>query len=205
MNSKEQLKDYFTNNPEKFAVIEEAVKESNFKKRFNEAFEDVTLADGSIVMVEPSVEVGAAVAYMDEEGNLLPAPDATHELQDGRSIVTEAGIILEVIEATAEEAEEPAAEALTEEKMEEAPTPKTVIERTEIERKFEEMEAKHSKELESLKSEFNKVTETNNELLEILKSFATEEPTNAPRTHKKTSSLKEFRKNLRQSLKHKNN
>jgi hypothetical protein len=77
------------------------------QKKFNKMkFEDVILEDGSVAQVEPGVEVGASVVVsVDDE--LLPAPDGDHLLSDGRTIKTEGGVIVEVMEA---EAEEPASE-----------------------------------------------------------------------------------------------
>ena len=77
------------------------------QKKFNKMkFEDVILEDGSVAQVEPGVEVGASVVIsVDDE--LLAAPDGDHLLSDGRTIKTEGGVIVEVMDAEAE-AEEPA-------------------------------------------------------------------------------------------------
>tara|TARA_R110001632_G_scaffold9350_3_gene35862 strand:+ start:151 stop:783 length:633 start_codon:yes stop_codon:yes gene_type:complete len=79
-------------------------------------FEDAKLVDGTIVRIEPAVEVGATVEVISEDGETLPAPDAEHELESGVIIRTEGGIIVEVNEPT-EEA--PAEEAAEEEEKEE--------------------------------------------------------------------------------------
>lgn len=71
-------------------------------------FVEATLVDGTLVSVEPAVEVGAVVSVIGEGGEMLPAPDGSHELQDGTLIVTEGGIIVEIVavtEAPAEPAE----------------------------------------------------------------------------------------------------
>jgi hypothetical protein len=68
-------------------------------------FLDATLADGTAVKVEPSVEEGASVLVITAEGEEVPAPDGSHELADGVVIVTEGGIIIEVIEAVPAEVE----------------------------------------------------------------------------------------------------
>jgi hypothetical protein len=68
-------------------------------------FLDATLADGTAVKVEPSVEEGASVLVITAEGEEVPAPDGSHELADGVVIVTEGGIIIEVIAAVAASAE----------------------------------------------------------------------------------------------------
>ena len=74
------------------------------------AFLDAKLVDGTIVRIEPAVEVGASVKVIDEEANELDAPDGDHELEDGTVIRTEGAVITEVIAAEVEE-EAPEAEA----------------------------------------------------------------------------------------------
>lgn len=83
-------------------------------------FEDMKLVDGTIVRIEPAVEVGATVEVISEDAETLPAPDATHELENGNMIRTEGGVIVEVMEPEAEEVEE---EAKDEEKEEMAAEP----------------------------------------------------------------------------------
>lgn len=81
-----------------------------------EKFEDVKLVDGTIVRIEPAVEVGATVNVVAEDGSVLPAPDAEHELESGDIIRTEGGLIVEIMspeapaEAPAEAPEEMAAQ-----------------------------------------------------------------------------------------------
>ena len=88
-----------TTETEQTEVSEETVESTT------EKFEDVVLSDGTVAQIEPEVVVGAAVV-VEVEGELLPAPDGEHELSDGRKIVTEAGVIVEVIEVEEEEAPE---------------------------------------------------------------------------------------------------
>lgn len=64
-----------------------------------EKFEDAKLVDGTIVRIEPAVEAGALVQVIGADGELLPAPDAQHQLEDGSLITTEGGIILEIVPA----------------------------------------------------------------------------------------------------------
>jgi hypothetical protein len=80
-------------------------------------FEDAKLVDGTIVRIEPAIEVGATVEVISEDGETLAAPDASHELESGSVIRTEGGIIVEVLEAEApaEEVEEEAKEKKEEE------------------------------------------------------------------------------------------
>jgi hypothetical protein len=77
-------------------------------------FEDMKLVDGTIVRIEPALEVGATVEVISEDAETLPAPDASHELENGTVIRTEGGVIVEILEAEA-----PAEEEAKEEKEEE--------------------------------------------------------------------------------------
>ncbi len=70
-------------------------------------FVETTLVDGTVVSVEPALEKGAVVSVIGDGGEMLPAPDASHELQDGTVVVTEGGIIVEIV-AVAEAPAEPA-------------------------------------------------------------------------------------------------
>ena len=69
------------------------------------AFIDGKLVDGTIVRVEPAVEVGASVRVIDEAANEIDAPDGDHELEDGTIIRTEGAVIVEVMAPEAEEEE----------------------------------------------------------------------------------------------------
>jgi len=77
-----------------------------------EAFEDAKLQDGSIIRIEPAVEVGATVVVIGEDGETVPAPDAAHELESGVIIRTEGGVVVEVMEP--EEAPEEVEEEMAE-------------------------------------------------------------------------------------------
>lgn len=79
------------------------------------SFEDAKLVDGTIVRIEPAIEVGATVEVISEDGETLAAPDASHELESGSVIRTEGGIIVEVLEAEAPAEEEEAKEEKEEE------------------------------------------------------------------------------------------
>jgi hypothetical protein len=70
------------------------------------AFLDGKLVDGTIVRVEPAVEVGAVVKVIDEAANEIDAPDGDHEMEDGTIIRTEGAVIVEVMAPEAEEVEE---------------------------------------------------------------------------------------------------
>jgi len=67
--------------------------------------EDVKAQDGTILRIEPAVEVGASVQVIDEAGELIAAPDGQIELEDGKLLSVEGGIIVEVQGVEAEEGE----------------------------------------------------------------------------------------------------
>jgi len=85
-------------------------------------FADVKTATGDILKVTPSVEVGAVVEVVSEDGSLTPAPDGPHELEDGSVITVEGGIISNV-EALEAPAEAPSEEEMAAEPVEPASTP----------------------------------------------------------------------------------
>ena len=95
-----------------------------------EAFVDAKLVDGTIVRVEPAVEVGATVAVVGEDGEVVPAPDAAHEMEDGMVVRTEGGVIVEILEPEAEpeEVTEEAGEEKEEEMSAEESTEEVEVE-----------------------------------------------------------------------------
>src|SRR3990172_10191231 len=88
----DKVKNYFA---DKFKTIVEV----------KEKFEELLLVDGTMrVTVEPSLEIGSAIALYDAEGNPIPAPAGAYELQDGRVIVVEVdGVIAAINDKVAEE------------------------------------------------------------------------------------------------------
>jgi hypothetical protein len=103
--------------------LEQTIKEklSDIKKLLFATelkFEDAKLIDGTLVRIEPEVAIGALVQVIGADGELLPAPDAAHQLEDGSVVTTEAGLITEIIPA-------PEAEIVVEE-MEVAPNAPTL-------------------------------------------------------------------------------
>ena len=67
-------------------------------------FVDAQLEDGTIINVEPAIELGASVSVMTEEG-IVPAEDAEHTLASGEKIITVGGVITEIIATEEEEPE----------------------------------------------------------------------------------------------------
>jgi len=118
-------------------------------------FMEATLEDGTLVNIEPALEIGAAVVVIDKEGNPEAAKDDTHTLAGGDKIVTVEGVITEIIpfeeEAEIEE-EVPMATEPTETQEQRV---KKVVESIVKESHFasEEMVNKVSEELKSLFTE----------------------------------------------------
>jgi hypothetical protein len=88
------------------------IKKLLFSETTEEAFVDAKLVDGTIIRYE-SLEIGAALSVVGEDGEIVAAPDGQHELESGEVVRTEEGVIVEVLEPEAEE------EAKEEEKEEE--------------------------------------------------------------------------------------
>lgn len=151
--------------------------------------EDVKKVDGTILRIEPAIEVGATVQVIGEDAELIEAPNGDHELESGDVIKTEGGIIIEVLAVEGEP------EAVVEEEMsEEAPVvaeaPKglNVEELTNnvmnklneaIVAKINNLKFASVKEVEALKSENKVLKESLTEVIDLMQKFAgtpTEEP-----------------------------
>ena len=92
------------------------IKKLLFSETTEEAFVDAKLVDGTIIRYE-SLEIGAALSVVGEDGEIVAAPDGQHELESGEVVRTEEGVIVEVLEPEAEEVEEEAKEEEKEEEM----------------------------------------------------------------------------------------
>jgi hypothetical protein len=187
-------------NMEKDSIIEkikkivfgEATEETLVSK---EAFMDATLEDGTLINIEPALEIGAAVVVIDAEGNPAAAPDAEHILADGSKFVTVEGVITEIIpmEEVVVEDEVPMAEEPTETQEQKV---KKVVESIVKESHFA-TEEKVNEAVESLKALFaEELSKAKNEIKDIVfKSFtefgATEKaaPTEKPKALKKKNNL----------------
>ena len=176
-------------------VVEEVVETTESK------FVDAQLEDGTIINVEPAIELGASVSVMTEQG-IVAAEDAEHTLASGEKIITVGGVITEIIETEEEEvAEEVEEEVEVEEEMESAdltaPTPKTVIERTEVERKFAELESKIADAIVK-NEEFEK------KVISTLEEFA-KEPSVEPTKKRKLNAFKKDELSFEDKIKRINN
>jgi hypothetical protein len=114
------------------------------------------LADGTMVNIEPALEVGAVVT-VEVEGEVAPMPNGEYPLADGTVVTVMEGAISDIKEVEAEEEEAmeteatPVAETVTEAKI------RKIIESTET--VFNEQFAKLTEELETVKAEFAKYKE----------------------------------------------
>ena len=140
-----------------------------------EKFEDVTLADGSIAQVEPDVSLGAAMVIQIED-ELLPAPTGDYELEDGRLVSIEDGVIVAVSAPELEEVEEAPAEEVVEEEViakksplsdEQRKEAKKIIESIITEKHFasEDDTKKLNAEVVALKDAFHKLVEITEKLM----------------------------------------
>lgn len=90
------------------------IKKLLFSETTEEAFVDNKLVDGTIIRYE-SLEIGAALSVVGEDGEIVAAPDGQHELESGEVVRTEEGLIVEILEPEAEEVEEEAKDEVEEE------------------------------------------------------------------------------------------
>jgi hypothetical protein len=116
------------------------------------------LADGTMVNVDPALEVGAMVT-VEVEGVVAPIPNGEYPLADGTVVTVAEGAISDIKEVEAEEEEEMETEATPEPVVETVTEAKIrkIIESTET--VFNEQFAKLSEELETVKAEFAKYKE----------------------------------------------
>ena len=160
-----------------------------------QTFMDATLEDGTLINIEPALEVGAAVVVIDAEGNPEAAQDAEHTLADGTKFVTVEGVITEIMpmEEVVVEEDVPMAEEPTETQEQKV---KKVVESIVKESHFatEEKVNEIAIELKTLFAE--ELSKAKNEIKDIVfKSFtefgATEkaEPTEKPKALKKKNNL----------------
>lgn len=142
-------------------------------------FVEASLADGTIVQIEPEIAEGAAVLAADPnaESGFSPIPDGSYELSDGNIILVSGGMISEVQAPAVEEEEEQemAQEALTPEAV------KKIIESTTT--VFSEQIKELQEENAKLKAEFaalqDQATKHNEAFMAAVKEIA-QEPAQEP-------------------------
>lgn len=186
-------------NSEEFAETTQEVAEVTETKE--EKFEDVVLADGTVAQIEPEVVVGAAVV-VEVDGELLPAPDGSHELADGRIISTEGGVIVAVEEV---EEEEPEVEAESDEE-EEMSAPlneaqereaKKIIESVVTERVFS-IHKTMEDEYNDLQSDLNTLKEGFCKLLELTEKLLAEPAKDAVK--KRSNAFRALQKDTKKDI-----
>ncbi len=137
-------------------------------------FEDLTLVDGTTkVTIEPTVEVGSAIALYAADGTPLPAPanPKGYELADGRIIIVEQdGIIASITEKEVEELDaegKPIVKDTAAPAGDTAPSVKEMIERietvsryaSELKESFDKYKVDTDKKIEDLTTENKTLTD----------------------------------------------
>ena len=177
--------------------------------------EDAKLVDGTIVRIEPAIEVGATVQIISEDGSMIEAPDAEHELESGDVIKTEGGVIIEIMPVEGSEPvveEEMSSEGVA--PVAEVPKGLNVEELTNnvmnklneaIVAKINNLKFASIKEVETLKAENKVLRESLTDLVNIVEKFAAtpaEEPKKKAYNPFADKTPKEFDfSKVRQSLK----
>ena len=177
---------------EKITAKLSAIKKVLAEEEVPVAMEDAKLVDGTIVRIEPAIEIGATVQVISEDGSMVEAPDGEHELESGDVIKVEGGVIIELIPIVVEDA--PVIEEVMSEEVPVAPVaPKLDIEalqnqlieklNTSLADKINNLKFASAKEVNSLKAENKVLKESLTELVDIVQKFAgtpTAEPTKKP-------------------------
>ena len=178
---------------EKITAKLSAIKKVLAEEEVPVGMEDAKLIDGTIVRIEPAIEVGATVQVISEDGSMVEAPDGEHELESGDVIKVEGGVIIELIPIVVEDAP-----VVEEEMSEEAPVIAEVPKGLNVEEltnnvmnklneaivaKINNLKFASVKEVASLKAENKVLKESLTELVDIVQKFAgtpTAEPTKKP-------------------------
>jgi hypothetical protein len=153
------------------------IKKLLFNDEQAQKFVEATLVDGTVVSVEPALEVGAVVSVIGDGGEMLPAPDASHELNDGTLVVTEGGIIVEIVAVTeapaepAEAAAEPAKPAALSVDDIQAKVMAKVSQS--IAERINSMKFAAAKDVAALKKENGELKKALGELADVFEAFAT--------------------------------
>ena len=81
---------------------------AKLKSLFNEemAAQQAKLEDGTIISWEGELAEGTAIMVVDESGNMTPAPDATHVLEDGTEVYTVGGLVTKIEKPSEDKAPE---------------------------------------------------------------------------------------------------
>lgn len=79
-----------------------------FEEEAKVEFATATLTDGTIISWEGTLAIGTSIMVQTADGD-IPAPDATHELEDGTLVTTLNGVVTEIVEPETETPEMPVA------------------------------------------------------------------------------------------------
>lgn len=160
-----------------------------------------TLTDGTIIEWEGELAVGTSVFVQTGEG-LIPAPDATHEVEGGMLVTTEGGAVTEIVEPEVEAKKDE--DEMKEEKMEEFASLEafnSLVSRfEEAVEKLNSLEEKlntNDNAFGSMKEAFGKTVD----LVEKIAMLPSEEPTKAPAKLSKKEERFENIKKIAQQLK----
>tara|TARA_R110000868_G_scaffold380722_1_gene646743 strand:+ start:120 stop:716 length:597 start_codon:yes stop_codon:yes gene_type:complete len=118
-------------------------------------FEQAKLTDGTIIQWEDELGEGTAIMVVGEDGNVMPAPDATHILEDGTMVTTVGGLVTKVEGKSVE------TEVEVEEEMAAEPAPEFIKHLEDFKLMVERMTAIENK-LAEYESKFSAITETVN-------------------------------------------
>jgi preprotein translocase subunit YajC len=134
-------------------------------------FETAKLADGTEIMWDGELAEGTAIMVVAEDGNQMPAPDATHELEDGTMVTTVGGLVTAIEGKEKEEVEVEMAAPIDMAKIEERMAA--------CEEKMKSMETKMSEMFKNYESKFeeaNKVNQSKFEAIKVIVDEIAEEP-----------------------------
>jgi preprotein translocase subunit YajC len=135
-----------------------------------EKFESAKLKDGTEIMWDGDLSEGTAIMVV-TDGNQMPAPDATHELEDGTMVTTVGGLVTKIEGAKTETEVEVEMANDTMAKMEERMAA--------CEEKMKSMETKMGEMFATIESKYeavNKLNESKFEAIKVIVDEIAEEP-----------------------------
>jgi hypothetical protein len=133
-------------------------------------FETAKLADGTEITWDGELAEGTAIMVVAEDGNQMPAPDATHELEDGTKVTTVGGLVTK-IEGKEVEVEVEMAAPIDMAKIEERMGA--------CEEKMKSIETKMTEMFATIESKYeavNKLNESKFEAIKVIVDEIAEEP-----------------------------
>lgn len=150
---------------------------------------ETTLESGEAVRATPTLAVGSVMSLISPDGD-IPAPDGSHTLVDGTQVVVLDGVISEVVEAVAPEAQASPDEIAMKEQIEKLKTENETLKLSIAENK-ESMELKFA-ELEAKIANHNKINELLNEAFVALSEVPVSTPSQPVKTETVQMSAQEL-------------